>query len=292
MAYAFDGCLYNRNDKVTLMKCDLHIHTNYSDGKYPPSKVVKFALDAGVTHIAITDHDTVCGVREATEYGSQYGVEVIPGIEFSAIFEGRDVHILGYFIDYTSERVKNYLAKLKNQRESRAKKIVDKLNEMGYGINFARVKEIAQHGAIGRPHIAAALYEKGYIATKEEAFYGLIGNDDPAYIPKYEVSVPNAIRFLKENGAVVVLAHPGLIGDRDMVLRILEFDFDGIEVYHPRHSQSDTEFYKELADKKDLIITGGSDFHWFTQDVKIGIIEYECKSTIEKLYKRRRDNVK
>ncbi len=274
------------------MKCDLHIHTDYSDGKYPPARVVKFAYDAGLTHIAITDHDTVCGVEEAMEYGKKYGVEVIPGIEFSSIFEGKDVHILGYFIDYTSPFVKNYLARLKKERENRAMVMVEKLNNMGYDIDFERVKEIAQHGALGRPHIAAALYEKGYTSSKEEAFYGLIGNDDPAYVPKFEVSVPNAIDFLRKSGALVVLAHPGLIGDRETALKVLEFNFDGIEVYHPKHSESDIDFFRDFALRNGLIITGGSDFHWFTQDIRIGVMEYNCKKTLEELYKRRRSNVK
>ena len=268
------------------MKCDLHIHTTYSDGKYPPEKVVKFAYDAGLSHISITDHDTVCGVEEAIEHGKKYGLVVIPGIEFSSFFDGRDVHILGYFIDYTSKNVREYLFKLKKEREKRAKKIVDKLNEMGYEIEFNRIKEIAKDGAIGRPHIATALYEKGYIDTKEDAFYGLIGNEDPAYVPKYEVSVQDAIKFLRENGALVVLAHPGLIGDREMALKVLEFGFDGIEIYHPKHTKSDIEFFRDYALQNNMIITGGSDFHFFTSSSKIGIMDYDCSKVIEEFYKR------
>ena len=275
------------------MKCDLHIHTTYSDGKYTPSKVVKFAYDAGVSHIAITDHDTVCGIEEGISSGKNMGIEVIPGIEFSSVFEGHDVHILGYFIDYTSKRVRDFLSGLKEKRESRARQMVEKLNDMGYEIEFERVKEIAKDGALGRPHIARALYEKGYTATQEEAFYGLIGNEDPAYVPKFEVSVKNAIDFLKNSGAVVVLAHPGLLPDRGLALRVLSYEFDGIEVYHPKHSEDDIEFFREYANEHNLLITGGSDFHWFTSDVRIGVMSFECSSIIKTLYEKRRDiNVK
>lgn len=289
MACVIDVSLYYRNGEVALMKCDLHIHTNYSDGKYSPEKVVKFAYDVGLTYISITDHDTVSGVPIAMEYGKKYGLKVIPGIEFSSVYHDKDVHILGYFIDYKSNYVNEYLSMLKKERERRAKEIVMKLNDMGYMIDFRQVRQIAQDGAIGRPHIASALYESGYVKTKEEAFYGLIGNNDPAYVPKFKVTVPDAIRFLKKNGAVVVIAHPGLIGDKNIVLNLLEFGFDGIEVYHPKHSESDIEFYRDLARKHGLILTGGSDFHWFSQDVRIGVIEYDCESTIMELYKRRRN---
>ncbi len=275
------------------MKCDLHIHTYFSDGKYSPEKVVKFAYDVGLSHIAITDHDTVCGVEEGIISGKKLGVEVIPGIEFSSVFEGHDVHILGYFIEYTSKKVKDFLSDLKQKRESRARLMVEKLNDMGYSIDFERVKEIAQDGALGRPHIARALYEKGYTATQEEAFYGLIGNEDPAYVPKYEISVKDAINFLKDSGAVVVLAHPGLLPDRDFALRVLRHEFDGVEVYHPKHSEGDIEFFHDYALKHNLIITGGSDFHWYTSDVRVGVMEFECSKTINALYEKRREgNVK
>lgn len=274
------------------MRCDLHIHTYYSDGKFSPEKVVKFAKDAGLDYISITDHDTVCGTGFAIEEGKKQGINVISGIEFSSVFEGIDIHILGYFIDYTSKKVKDYLLKLKIEREKRAKKIVDKLNLMGYKIEFSRLKEIAKDGAIGRPHIATALYEKGYISTRDEAFYGLIGNNDPAYVPKFKVSVKDAIQFLRSNGSVVVLAHPGLLKDRELALRILEFGFDGIEVYHPNHTEDDIEFFKEYALKNNMIITGGSDFHYFTSNVKIGVMDFDCNKTIEELYKKERENAK
>ncbi len=271
------------------MKCDLHIHTHFSDGKYSPAKVVKFAHDAGLNFIAITDHDTVCGVEEGIIAGKKLGVEVIPGIEFSSVFEGHDVHILGYFIDHKSPKVKDFLLEIKEKRENRAKKMVEKLNDMGYAIDFERVKKIAQDGALGRPHIARALYEKGYTATHEEAFYGLIGNNDPAYVPKYEISVEKAMQLLRDWGAVVVLAHPGLLPEREFALRILKYNFDGVEVFHPKHSKEDIEFFYEYAIQRKLIITGGSDFHWFTSDVRIGIMDFECNNIIKALFEKRGD---
>ncbi len=281
-----------------MQKCDLHIHTTASDGLFEPEQVVQMASKNHVTTIAITDHDTVEGVSRAIYTGKIFNVKVIPGIEFSSTYKGKDVHILGYFIDYKNSDVTEFLKMLKDKREKRAFKIVQKLNRMGFSIEFDRVKEIAHEGSIGRPHIARALKEKGYIGSQNEAFHGIIGENDSAYVPKLKIEVKEAIKFLRFAKSVVVLAHPGLIQSKEIVNELLEFDFDGIEVYHPKHSDTDIQYFKTLSREHGLLFTGGSDFHCFHDSIHIGFLEFDChdiaSNLIDKwntLYEQTRPNL-
>ena len=256
------------------MGFDMHVHTTASDGKSTPEEVIRLAIKSGLDGLAITDHDTVDGIAPALQYISQAGLEfeLIPGIEFNTEAGSTDVHILGYYLDYTNTSLLLRLQELKQSRDGRALKIVAKLKSLGLPIEYERVKMLARGNVLGRPHIADAMIEKGYVRTRDEAFDKYLDNDRPAYIPRYKFMPDEAIELVHECGGLSVLAHPGLIGDPDLVNKIIAMGIDGLEVYYPQHSEQQTSYYQALAKEKGLLVTGGSDFHGHQEDMdKLGV---------------------
>lgn len=244
-----------------MQKADLHVHTNASDGLLSPEEVVKWAGIKRLAAVGITDHDTVNGIKPAIAAASIYGVEVVPGIELSTLFEDEEIHILGYYIDYQADWFLDILKKIQNSRFERASRIVDKLNAMDVKITLDQVKGIADDGAIGRPHIARAMIDKGYISNIKEAFKGYIGKGCPAYVERYKLSSGEAIDMIRQLGGVSVLAHPGLIKNKASIGRIIELGVNGIEVYHTKHDDETVRNAMTIARSKKLLITGGSDCH-------------------------------
>ena len=237
---------------------DLHIHTNSSDGLLPPKEVVEKAIKFGLRAIGITDHDTVKGIEPAISF-SRGRVEVVPGVELSCLYKGIDVHILGYFIDYKA--LERELEKFQRAREERAREMVRRLSLEGVKIDIERVMEIAQGGAVGRPHIAQALMEKGYASSMEDAFFRFIGYHSKAYVPKLEISIEQGIELIKRYKGISVIAHPGIYESREIVEYSIGKGIEGIEVWHPEHSSIQIQKYREIAQKRGLLITGGSDSH-------------------------------
>ncbi len=244
-----------------MQKVDLHIHTTASDGLMSPEKVVRWASSKRLTAIGITDHDTVKGIGPAVKAASGYGVEIVPGIELSTLFEEEEIHVLGYFIDYKSQWLADTLKKIQNSRYERAGKIVGKLNDMGIDITLEEVKGIADDGAMGRPHIARAMIDKGYISNIREAFAEYIGKDRPAYVERYKLTCKEAIDMIEKLGGISVLAHPGLIKNKDKIGKIIDLGIDGIEVYHSKHDDETVKNILAVAHSRNLLITGGSDCH-------------------------------
>ncbi|CUH96169.1 hypothetical protein P22_2257 [Propionispora sp. 2/2-37] len=247
------------------MSIDLHIHTTASDGRYSPEEIIVQAQKAGLTHIAITDHDTVDGLLALARQGRLQRspcLTVIPGIEFSTDLPQHEVHILGYHIDIHQRAFQEQLAILKKDRQLRTRRIIEKLNQLGYDIDYEQVVKIAgQNAALGRAQISKALVEKGYFNTVGEVFERLLQKNGPAYVPHYKLSPDNVIQLIRQVGGKAVLAHPGLVGDDGVVLAMIHAGIDGLEVYHPRHDARDTQKYLEMAQQHGLLITGGSDFH-------------------------------
>lgn len=245
------------------MGFDLHVHTTASDGKLTPEQVIRLAVDMGLDGLAITDHDTVNAIVPGLRYISQMGLdfELIPGIEFNTETGPNDIHILGYFLDYTNSSLLLKLQELKRSRDGRAIKIVDRLKALGLPIELDRVKEYARGEVLGRPHIADAMIEKGYVRNREEAFDKYLDSDRPAYVPRYKFTPLEAMSLIHKCGGLAVLAHPGVIGDQSLVSDIISMGVDGLEVYYPQHSELQTSCYKSMAERAGLLVTGGSDFH-------------------------------
>ena len=245
-------------------KIDFHIHTTASDGQMSPWEIVRHAHEEGLTHIALTDHDSVSGLisLEKKDLSPFKNLTIIPGIEFSTDLPEHEVHILGYWISVHNAQLHRQLKILNNDRRDRAKKMVHKLAKLGYDIEYDEVLNIAGNtNSVGRPHIAKALIEKKYFHSVTDAFEKLLYKNGPAYVPHYKLAPHLVIKLIKDCGGIPVLAHPGLIGDDNIVFDLLKLGIRGLEVYHPAHSNSQTNDYLSLAKNEHLLITGGSDFH-------------------------------
>lgn len=250
---------------------DLHCHTTASDGKLSPTALVRLAAELGLEAIGVADHDSTEGLDEAIAAGQRFGVEVIPAVELSCDVAEGELHILGYFPDYHDGEFQAELARLREGRTGRAQAMVQRLAELGYPISFQRVQELAGEGAIGRPHVAQALVEAGYVGSKAEAFDRLIGRHGPAYVERAKLSPTDACRLLRRVGALPVFAHPYIVRPDGSILEplpvapslpeLVEAGLAGLEVYYPRYTQAMTAQLKALARRYRLLVTGGSDFH-------------------------------
>ena len=245
---------------------DLHTHSTASDGTLTPTELVAHAREVGLKALALTDHDTVAGVEEALAAGEKYGVEVIPGCEISAETPDYRMHILGLFLPPRPEKLIRVMDGLLEHRHNRNHIIVGRLNDLGYSITYDEIRAIAGEGSVGRPHIARCLMDKHIVSSIQEAFDRFIGPKGKAYEPKKILTDKDAVSILKEEGATVVLAHPYQLGMspgelEKLVLELMELGLDGIEVYYPEHTPTQTRRYEELAEKHGLVKSGGSDFH-------------------------------
>lgn len=244
---------------------DLHAHTTASDGDLTPTELVALAKTRRLTTLAITDHDTVKGLREGLAAGVGQGVHVIPGIEISAIFEPGTLHMLGYFSAFP-QGLETDLEQVQQGRLDRFPKIIKRLNELGLMITQADVLAIAGTAQIGRPHIARALIQKGYVRDFEEAFDRWLAKGQPGYVEKEKLTWEDAIGLIGRHGGIPVLAHPFTLEIADDALRSLitamqAKGLQGIEVYYPEHTHAQTRLYRNIARAQGLIATGGTDFH-------------------------------
>lgn len=261
------------NDKVIPNLCDLHTHTRASDGMNAPAENVRLAQEKGLAAIAITDHDTVAGIEEALAAGQQYGITVVPGVEISTVAAGRDIHVLGYYIDTGNERLLGRLQGLRATREARNELILEKLHGLGMPLTLREIKEglgrpLRPDESIGRPHIADALVRRGYAENMRDAFDRYLGEGKPAYASVPRIAPEEAMQWIREAGGAPVLAHPGLYGDDELVKRIIAAGRPaGIEVYHSDHGPGEEQRYAEIAQRLDLIATAGSDYHGVRQGV-------------------------
>ncbi|MFQ6102411.1 MAG: PHP domain-containing protein [Anaerolineae bacterium] len=244
-------------------RVDLHIHSTTSDGVFTPSEVVYLSLERGLAVIALTDHDTLGGVAEAQQAAVGTGLEVIAGVEVNSEGAWGDLHFLGYYVDPENRPLREKLQAMRDARVGRARKMVQRLSEMGMPLEWEEVRALASGESVGRPHVARALLNRGYVKTMQEAFDRFIANGGPAYVPRLRLIPPEVIQAIIEAGGVPVLAHPSHSGPA-AVERIPEFvgyGLRGVEVYYPGHSPEEIEMLLELCREYGLLATGGTDFH-------------------------------
>lgn len=242
------------------IKVDLHVHTNYSDGHYSPEQVIKLAKEKNINTIGIVDHDTVAGIEESIFYGEKLGVNVIPGIEISTDIDNKEVHLLGYFIDYKNKEFLEYLDFFQKERVFRAKRIVEKLQNIGLEITLDDVYKAAGSSTIARPHIALAMLNLGLVDDYYSAFWKYLHDNGPAYERKIHFSPSAAIKLINDAGGLSFIAHPNNMKE-SIIKSMIDSGIDGIEIIHPSHSKFRQKFYKDLANQFDLLKCGGSDFH-------------------------------
>ncbi len=241
-------------------KVDLHSHTNYSDGFNSPKDLIDKAKGKGIEVLSITDHDNLAAIPEASEYGRQVGVEIIPGVEISSDIMDREIHILGYFVEPGNPEFERYLEFFRAERLKRADRIVKKLNTLGMSLKLDDVLKFARNSAVGRPHIAQAMVEGGFINSYFEAFNKYIGNGCEAYEKKVHVSPRSAFKIISDSGGLSFIAHPGVMPEQ-ILKELIEAGVDGLEVIHPSHSQQLIKFYRGIANEYFLLESGGSDYH-------------------------------
>jgi predicted metal-dependent phosphoesterase TrpH len=256
---------------------DLHIHSNCSDGAFSPTELVLRASQEGLVAVALADHDSVAGIAEAVTAGLSCGVEVISGVELSVQFRSwQDVHLLGYGIEWSDSGFLQKLNGFRDRREHRNIEILERVNDMlaeegQAAVDLSEVLAFARD-AIGRPHIARALLERGYVSTVEDAFRRYLV---PCNVPKYYWPMQDAILEIRRLGGVAVLAHPTTVSTdrqelRDVLTELFESGLDGIEVFNNLAQPDEMEFLRRLADELGLLVTGGSDYHGIEEGLQMG----------------------
>jgi len=263
---------------------DLHTHSTCSDGTLSPAQLVRSAREAGVTHMALTDHDTVVGLAEAREEAARQGVAFLGGLEISAEYPPGTMHILGYGFDENSPSLLEKLAYVQQARRDRNPKIVSILNRLGLGVTMDEVADEAGGEVVGRPHFAAVLLRKGHVQSTQEAFDRFLAKGQPAYMDKVRLSPEDSIAAIRAAGGVAVLAHPLQLkasGDEALeavVSGLAKLGLQGMECYYRNHTEEDTARFLGLARRHDLIPTGGSDFHGSNRPrIRLGIGEGTLK---------------
>ncbi len=243
-------------------KGDFHLHSTCSDGRLSPTALMELAAKNGLSVLALTDHDSTEGITEAQTACDRLGLTLIPGVELSTDIPGNEVHVLGHFIDWQSERFQTATATFRDGRVGRGQEMVRKLRELGLMIEWDRVLEIAGEASVGRPHVALALREAGYVATFEEAFDRYIGRNGPAYAEREKLLPEDAVEFIVSCGGLATMAHPNYIDDPESIIESLKArGLFGMEVYYKDYDPDLIRKLRGLADKYGLLPMGGSDFH-------------------------------
>jgi predicted metal-dependent phosphoesterase TrpH len=241
---------------------DLHLHTTASDGVCTAPELVDMAWRVGITTMSVTDHDTVAAVAEIAALTRGIGMRFVPGIEITAVHEGRDVHMLGYFIDPESAPFGEFLQRQRVDRVRRLSEMVDRLAEIGKPINREKVlAKTEAGGSLGRPMVARALVKAGHVADMRQAFDELIGEGKPAFVPRVGPPPSDVVGIIAEAGGVASLAHPGLLKRDDLIPALVEAGLPALEAFHSDHDPETTEHYLALALRYGLAVSGGSDYH-------------------------------
>lgn len=285
---------------------DLHVHSTKSDGSFTPTELVDYALEKGLSAFALTDHDTTEGLDEAIDYAHklaaanpQKEIEVIPGIEFSTEYMGKDIHIVGLYIDYKSEYFKKYITQFQNSRTLRNIKMCAKLTEHGVPVTYEELQAYFPGSVLTRAHYAKFLLQKGYVKSMPEAFDRYVGDHAPCFLPREKVTPVQAVKLILKVGGIPVLAHPILYHLSDarldtLVKELKEAGLVAIEAVYSTYNTAEERQIRGLATKYDLLISGGSDFHGTTKpglDLAVGygklFIPYDILEKMKNYRKRR-----
>ena len=264
---------------------DLHLHTRFSDGTETPERVVELAREAGLSCLAITDHDNTDAFARAKAAADRLGLELLPGIEMSASAEGLEVHVLGFLFDLAHPGLRQHLAEQQARRVRRVYEMVRRLQAAGLALTAEEVLRIAGEGTVGRPHVARALLNRGYISTLAEAFDKYLGPDGPGFVPGSPLPPAQVIRVIREAGGIPVLAHPVYLKRDDLIEAFARDGLAGLEVYHSGHAPDLVRRYAALADRLGLLKTGGSDYHGDSKEgLPVGAVKvpYELVETLKR----------
>ena len=244
---------------------DLHLHTQFSDGTFTPEELAGHGARLGFAALALTDHDTVEGCARMKAACTAAGMEFIPGAELTAEHNDTELHVLGYFLDTHNQTLLSEIAKFQAVRQDRIREMVARINEMGVPLEVDSVFALANCRSPGRPHVARAMVKAGLVSHLDEAFERFLKKNRPAWVPKKKVSALEAIELVHQAGGLAVMAHPGLNRTDEIIPAMVDAGLDGIECFHTKHSTAMSERYLEIAEKYNLLVTGGSDCHGFNK---------------------------
>jgi len=241
---------------------DLHSHTTASDGTLTPRELVRAAAQRGVRVLAVTDHDSTDGLRDAIDEATRHPpLTIVPGLEINCDVPGAEVHILGYYVDTEAAWFQDFLREQRVERAARVHRIAARLAELGMPIDPAEVFALVKEGSAGRPHVAQVMVQRGYVTSVREAFDRYLHTNGPANVPRRRLTPADAVRLIRRARGVPVFAHPGL-ADRDALIpELIEAGLLGIEAIYAEHSAAQTAHYKDLCRAHRLVATGGSDYH-------------------------------
>ena len=240
---------------------DFHIHSNFSDGKNSPEEILDFAKKKKLAAFSISDHDNIGGYLHLKDIIGQNDPELVPGVELSAGQRNEDIHILGYYFDSASNELNSTLKQFRDKRNQRGAEMLNKLKKQGINIPLELVKQFAGRSAIGRPNVADAMVKVGAVKSFNAAFDKYIGYGCLAYVSKFNITPRDAIELIHRAKGLAILAHPGIAGAGRHIEEFIGFGLDGIEAFHPMHNSQLQKSYKDFAEKKGILFTGGSDFH-------------------------------
>jgi predicted metal-dependent phosphoesterase TrpH len=247
---------------MTDARIDLHTHSRASDGEFTAAELAERAHAAGIAVWALCDHDTVAGLADAETAANGRGIRLVPGIELSAFLDGKEIHLLGHFIDPLHPTLRSFEDFLAERRRVRMEQIVEKLGALGVALRVADIEKWSGGKTIGRPHVARAIVETGAVATVKEAFDRLLGEGRPAYVPRYRLEAEEAVQLVRGAGGTTTAAHPGVSRlERHDLTRLRAAGVEGLEVHHVDHVPSQREKYLRIADELGLVPTAGSDYH-------------------------------
>ncbi len=255
-------------------RADLHTHTRYSDGLLTPAELVARAHAAGISALAVTDHDSIDGLPEAMAAGSELGIEVVSGVELSVTAGGQEIHLLGYGFDAANQGLKAHLDRFRDVRMRRGRAIVEALNGLGIPLAMEDVLAFARDGVVGRPHVAKALVKRRLVASYEDAFARYLCDEGPAFVAKPLFPALQGIALIHAAGGLAVLAHPGTRVEGEVIQQLIRAGLDGIETIHPSHSSALTRRYEDLAHRYGLLETGGSDYHGLRSEEDHNFVRY------------------
>ncbi|MCM1144399.1 MAG: PHP domain-containing protein [Blautia sp.] len=249
-----------------MRQVDLHVHSNKSDGTYTPAELVDYALEKGLLAFALTDHDTTAGIEEALSYAENKPIEVIPGIEFSTEYEGKDVHVIGLYIRYDTPSFQAKLQSFVDSRIQRNQKMCENLQGAGIDITYEKLCAETPEAVITRSHYAAYLVKYGYVASRADAFAKYIGDHCKYFVPREKVTPSQAVELILQAGGAPILAHPPLYHMSDdrldtLVAKLAQDGLMGIETIYSTYSNQEERDMFRLAKKYALLPSGGSDFH-------------------------------
>ena len=245
---------------------DLHLHTQFSDGTFTPEELAERAAKLGFSAIALTDHDTVEGCSRAAAACATEKLEFIPGAELTAEHEDTEVHILAYFVDTQNQALLTRIAEFQSVRQNRIREMVAAINKMGVPLKADDVFALANCKSPGRPHVARALVKAGLVANLDEAFDRFLKKGRPAWVPKTKMSALEGVELIHQAGGLAVMAHPGLNRTDEIIPDLVDAGLDGIECFHTKHSTVMSERYLMMAEKFNLLVTGGSDCHGYSKN--------------------------